>query len=78
MMHPWMELMLITYFDDEHVDNHDYEDKTDDGHDNNNDNYARACNARVNTSISISMSIHIYIYTSTNDFLIFGFFEKSS
>ena len=52
-----MEAIYVTYVDDEHVDNHDYDDNTDDDHDNNNDLYARACNARVNTSI------HIYIYT---------------
>ena len=43
--------MHVTYVDDEHVDNLDYVDNTDDGHDNNNDIYARACNARVNTGI---------------------------
>ena len=35
MMHPWMK--FVTYVDDEHVDNHDYDDNTDDDHDNNND-----------------------------------------
>ena len=29
----------VTCADDEHVDNHDYDDKTDDAHDNNNDAY---------------------------------------
>ena len=46
-----MDEIYVTYVDDEHVDNHDYDDNTDDDHDNNNDLYARACNARVNTSI---------------------------
>ena len=48
MMHPWMKFM---YVDDEHVDNHDYDDNTDDDLDGNSDIYARACNARVNNSI---------------------------
>ena len=42
----------VTYGDDEHVDNHCYDDHTDDD-DSNKDLYARACNARVNTNISI-------------------------
>ena len=46
-----MDEIYVTYVDDEHVDNHDYDDNTDDDHDNNNDRYARICNARVNTSI---------------------------
>ena len=50
-----MDEIYVTYIDDEHVDNHDYDANTDDDHDNNNDIYARAFNARVNTSI--------YIYT---------------
>ena len=29
----------VTYVDDEHVDNHGYDDNTDDDHDNNNDIY---------------------------------------
>ena len=45
-----MDEIYVTYVDDEHVDNHDYDDTTDDDHNNNNDIYARACNARVNTS----------------------------
>ena len=44
-----MDEIYVTYVDDEHVDNHDYDDTTDDDHDNNNDIYARAFNARVNT-----------------------------
>ena len=28
--------IYVTYVDDEHVDNHDYDDTTDDDHDNNN------------------------------------------
>ena len=46
-----MDEFYVTYPDDEHVDNHDYDDNIDDDHDNNNGLYARACNARVNTSI---------------------------
>ena len=46
-----MDEIYVTYVDDEHVDNHDYDDNTDADHDNNNDIYDRACNARVNTSI---------------------------
>ena len=41
----------VTYRDDEHVDNHGYDDKTDDDHDSNNDINVRALNARVNSSI---------------------------
>ena len=32
-----MDEKYVTYVDGEHVDNHDYNDKTDDDHDNNND-----------------------------------------
>ena len=46
-----MDKTYVAYVDDERVDNHDYDDNTDDDHDNNNDLYGRACNARVNTSI---------------------------
>ena len=42
----------MQYVDDQRVDNPDYDDNADDDHDNNNDLYARACNARVNTSFS--------------------------
>ena len=31
-----MDEKYVTYVDDEHVDNHDYDDNTDDDHDNNN------------------------------------------
>ena len=31
-----MAEIYVTYVDDEHVDNHDYDDTTDDDHDNNN------------------------------------------
>ena len=31
----------VTYVDDEHVDNHDYDDNPDDDHDNNNDSDGR-------------------------------------
>ena len=34
-----MDEIYATYVDDEHVDNHDYDDITDDDHDNNNDIY---------------------------------------
>ena len=34
-----MDEVYATYVDDEHVDNHDYDDTTDDDHDNNNDIY---------------------------------------
>ena len=30
-----MDEVYVTYVDDEHVDNHDYDDNTDDDHDNN-------------------------------------------
>ena len=48
-----MDETYVTYVDDEHVDNHDYDGTTDDDNDNNNDIYARAFNARVNTSFII-------------------------
>ena len=32
-----MDEIYVTYVDDEHVDNHDYDDNTHDDHDNNND-----------------------------------------
>ena len=31
-----MDEIYVTYVDEEHVDNHDYDDTTDDDHDNNN------------------------------------------
>ena len=31
-----MDELLVTYVDDERVDNHDYDDNTDDDHDHNN------------------------------------------
>ena len=31
-----MDEIYVTYVDDEHVDSHDYDDTTDDDHDNNN------------------------------------------
>ena len=34
-----MDEIYVTYVDDEHVDNHDYDDTTDDDHDNNIDIY---------------------------------------
>ena len=34
-----MDQFHVTYADDEHVDNRDYDDTTDDDHDNNNDIY---------------------------------------
>ena len=49
-----MDEIYVTYVDDEHVDEHDSDDNTtDDDHDNSNDIYARACDARVNTSMSV-------------------------
>ena len=57
-----MDENYVTYVDDEHVDNHGYDDKTDDDHYNNDDIYARACNARVNKSIHIYIYIYIYYY----------------
>ena len=47
-----MDEIYVTYVDDEHVDSLDYDGNTDDDHDNSNHLYARASNARVNTSIS--------------------------
>ena len=61
-----MDENYVTYVDGEHVDNHDYDDNTDDDHDNNNDLYGRACNARVNTSIYI----YIYIWPQNHNFFI--------
>ena len=46
-----MDEIYVIVVNDEHVGNHDYDDKTDNDHDNYNDIYARACNARANTSI---------------------------
>ena len=34
-----MDENCVTYVDDEHVGNHDYDDNIDDDHDNNNDTY---------------------------------------
>ena len=34
-----MDEIYVTYVDDEHVDNHDYDDNTDGDHDNNYDIY---------------------------------------
>ena len=34
-----MDEIYVNYVDDEHVDNHDYDDTTDDDHDNINDIY---------------------------------------
>ena len=58
-----MDEIYVTYVDDEHVDNHDYDDNTDDDHDISNDINVRAFNARVNTSI--------YKYISIQSLLIF-------
>ena len=44
-----MDEIYVTYVDDEHVHNHEYDDNTDDDHGNTNRLYARACNARVST-----------------------------
>ena len=48
-----MDEIYVTYVDDEHVDNHDYDGNTDYDHDRNSDINVRARNARVNTSIYI-------------------------
>ena len=50
-----MDGIYVTYVYDEHVDNHDYDDNTEDDHDSNNDINGRACNARVNTSIILAI-----------------------
>ena len=34
-----MDFNHVAYVDDEHVDNHDYDNNTDDDHDSNNDIY---------------------------------------
>ena len=34
-----MDQIHVTYVDDEHVDNHEYDDNTDDGHDHNKASY---------------------------------------
>ena len=52
MMHQWMKfmffmLMMMSML----VDNHDYDNNTDDDYDSNNDINVRAFNARVNSSI---------------------------
>ena len=52
-----MDELYVTYADNEHVGNHDYDDNTDYDLDNNYDLYARAYNARVNTSI------YLYIFS---------------
>ena len=56
-----MDEIYVTYVNDEHVDNHDYDDTTDDDHDNNNDICARAFNARANTSFYICFIIFIFL-----------------
>ena len=48
-----------TSVDDEHNDNHDYDDNTDDAHDNQNDIYARVFNARVNISICLHTNVFL-------------------
>ena len=67
-----MDEIYVTYADDEHVDNHDYDDNTDDDHDHSYDLYGRACNARVKTSIYI----YIYIFFFFIYFLFSHFFWK--
>ena len=61
-----MDEIYVTYVDDEHVDNHVYDDNTDDDHDNNNDLYARACNARVNTSMYIFLNFRFFYQIGLN------------
>ena len=51
-----MDEIYVTYVDDEHVDNHDYDDNTGYDHGSNNDINVRAFNTRVDSSI------YIYIY----------------
>ena len=60
-----MDEIYVTCVDDEHVDNHDY-DNTDDDHDNNNDINVRAFNARVNASILYVFSV---FFLNNNDIL---------
>ena len=36
-----MDEIYVTYIDDEHVDNHDYDDKPDNEHANNSDSFGR-------------------------------------
>ena len=55
-----MDAIYIAHVDDEHLGEYGYDDITEDDHDNNNDMYARACTARVNTCT------YIYIYMYIN------------
>ena len=48
-----MDEVCVTYAEDEHIDNQDYDDNTNDYHDSSNDTYARACDARVHTVFSM-------------------------
>ena len=45
-----MDEIYVTYVDDEYVDNHAYDDNTDD-HKSNNDINVSACNAQANTVV---------------------------
>ena len=56
-----MDETYVTYVDDEHVDNHGYDDNIDDAHYSNNDINIRAFNARVNSSMYMFRYIYIYI-----------------
>ena len=62
-----MDEIYVTYVGDEHVDNHDYDDNTEDDHDKNNDTYARACNAQVNTSLYIFPDFSYFYVNSKID-----------
>ena len=64
-----MDEIYVTYVDDEHVDNHDYDDNTDDDHDHNYDLYGRACNARVNTSIYTYLNNKKYYLEKNNIYI---------
>ena len=66
-----MDEIYVTYVDDEHVDNHDYDGSTDDDHDSSNDITVRAFDARVNPSVCIYLSrdIHKCIDTSIEIFI---------
>ena len=49
-----MDDTYVTYVVDERVRNHSHDDNAGDDYDNTNDSYARASNARVNTSFILN------------------------
>ena len=55
-----MDQIHVTYVDDEHVDNHEYDDNTDDGHDNNKDSYGHN-----NDDLCKNSMKSVYFYRST-------------